>query len=444
MYTVEPARLSLTGRLARRIDGGFAFYATAATVVLAVILVSEAFARGWSQSWFVIVVYVLIAYLVLPRAHSALSAVYLPDYFIGRTRTREGLLSDPVNVAAVGSADQLHAVMRAGGWVLADDMGFRAAIRTIVATLGHRSYPSAPVSTMFLFGRRHAFCYQQEVDGTPGKRHHVRFWPTPAGWLLPGGRRVDWLAAGSFDRSVGLSSFTWQVTHRIAGEVDAERDHIVDTMRRADDSVEAAVIENFSTGYHSRAGGGDRIVTDGDLPVVDVRHVRATPAAHEQAVRMTATPRPLETTVGALLMLFRPVAAIVLIRAILTQHTVEGIRLPSGSGFTVAAIALTIAGVLAWIAIALGVLAGRGGARVVAMLVSGVAVATVAASWFHGSRQLTLEDGLAGFALDVAILFALSSRESRLWTQGRKRARRFRGQEAPVLHPPRWAGDAAA
>lgn len=33
------------------------------------------------------------------------------------------------------------------------------------------------------------------------------------------------------------------------------------------------VIADFSTGYHSRNGGGDSIRTDGDLPVVDVRAV---------------------------------------------------------------------------------------------------------------------------------------------------------------------------
>lgn len=41
----------------------------------------------------------------------------------------------------------------------------------------------------FFFGRQQDFAYQQEVDGSPEKRHHVRFWRCPDGWLLPGGRR---------------------------------------------------------------------------------------------------------------------------------------------------------------------------------------------------------------------------------------------------------------
>ena len=33
------------------------------------------------------------------------------------------------------------------------------------------------------------------------------------------------------------------------------------------------MIRDFSTGYHSRNGGGDTIQTDGDLPVIDLRGV---------------------------------------------------------------------------------------------------------------------------------------------------------------------------
>lgn len=113
------------------------------------------------------------------------------------------------------------------------------------------------------------------MDGSPEKRHRVRFWRCPDGWLLPGGRRVDWLAAGTFDTSVGLSLFTLQVTHRIDADTDIERDHIVASVREADPRVVVEVLRDFSTGYHSRNGGGDSIRTDGDLPIVDVRQVTA-------------------------------------------------------------------------------------------------------------------------------------------------------------------------
>ena len=64
-----------------------------------------------------------------------------------------------------------------------------------------------------------------------------------------------------------------QVTHKIDAETDIERDHIVETLRASHPAVVVEVLEDFATGYHSRNGGGDTIVTDGDLPVVDVRGV---------------------------------------------------------------------------------------------------------------------------------------------------------------------------
>ena len=96
----------------------------------------------------------------------------------------------------------------------------------------------------------------------------------PDGWLLPGGRRVDWLAAGTFDTRVGLSLFTLQVTHKIDANTDVERDHIVATVTAGGPRVTVDVIRDFSTGYHARNGGGDSIRTDGDLPVVDGRGLR--------------------------------------------------------------------------------------------------------------------------------------------------------------------------
>ncbi len=111
---------------------------------------------------------------------------------------------------------------------------WRSSWRIVTSTLTRRSYDDAPVSPLFLFGRQQDFAYQQEVDGNPAQRHHVRFWRCPEGWLLPGGRRVDWLAAGTFDTRVGLSLFTLQITHKIDANTDVERDHIVTTVTAAD------------------------------------------------------------------------------------------------------------------------------------------------------------------------------------------------------------------
>lgn len=255
------------------LDGFFFIYAGLASLWLAWLVFTESFMFGWWGIAFLVVFWLMLAYLVLPRLHRILTTIYVPDYFIGRARTSDGLLGDPVNLALDGEEAQLHAALAAAGWTRADDVTLASSWRIVTSTVTRRSYDEAPVSPLFLFGRQQDFGYQQEVEGNPARRHHVRFWRTPEGWLLPGGRRVDWLAAGTFDRAVGFSLFTLQVTHKIDADIDVERDHIVATVLAANPDARVEVLHDFSTGYHSRNGGGDSIRTDGDLPIIDVRAV---------------------------------------------------------------------------------------------------------------------------------------------------------------------------
>lgn len=255
------------------LDSFFFVLAGLSSVWLAVLLATESLGLGWGLLWFAVLFWALLAYLVLPRLHRILTRLYVPNYFIGRTRTSDGLLGDPVNLAVNGSAEQVHAALAAAGWTRADDVTIRSSWRIITSTLRRRSYLQAPVSPLLLFDRVQDFAYQQEVANNPAKRHHVRFWRCPAGWMLPGGHRVDWVAAGTFDRAVGLSLFTLQVTHKIDEHTDIERDHIVASIRQAVPQTGVVLIRDFATGYHSRNGGGDSIQTDGDLPVIDLRAV---------------------------------------------------------------------------------------------------------------------------------------------------------------------------
>ena len=253
------------------LDEFFFVFAGVAAIWLAWLLLTETFQIGWWGILVGVLFWGLLAYLVLPRIHRVLTTIYVPDYFIGRTRTSDGLLGDPVNLALMGDEDQLHSAMRSAGWTRADPVPLPSPLRITPSPIPRRSYHEAPVSPLFLFGRMQDFAYQQEVAGNPAKRHHVRFWRTPEGWLLPGGARVDWLAAGTFDRAVGFSLFTLQVTHKIDADTDIERDFIVKSVQDASPGVRLEILRDFSTGYHSRNGGGDTLRTDAHLPVLDLR-----------------------------------------------------------------------------------------------------------------------------------------------------------------------------
>jgi hypothetical protein len=222
------------------------------------------------------------AYVLLPRVQRLLAKIYVPDYFVGRARTSEGLLGDPVNLAVVGSEEALLQAMSDAGWTRADDLTFRSGLRLVRRTLVRRPYPAAPVSPLFLFSRRQDLAFEQEIPGRASQRHHVRFWKCPEGWYMPGGLSTDWVGAGTFDRSVGFSMFTLQITHKIGEDIDLERDHVLQTLQAAGDATSVHWVRNYFSGYHSRNGGGDAISTDGDLAVV---HVQERPGDTQPAGR---------------------------------------------------------------------------------------------------------------------------------------------------------------
>ncbi|MEP6481039.1 MAG: LssY C-terminal domain-containing protein [Rhodoglobus sp.] len=381
-------------------------------VWLAVVLVRESFGFGWWQLLFVIGFWVALAYLVLPRLHSILTSIYVPDYFIGRARTSDGLLGDPVNLALLGSEAQIHRAMLAAGWIRADDLSLRTGLRIVRSTVARHSYLEAPVSPLLLFNRTQDFAYQQEVDGSPGKRHHVRFWQAPEGWLLPGGHRAEWLAAGTYDRSVGFSLFTLQVTHKIAPDTDVERDHIVSTVTTAESAAKVSVIRDFSTGYHSRNGGGDAIVTDGDLPILDLRAVAAA-AVQEIASSDSRDRRPSPIIVGAVLTAVSGIVSIVTGIVEIAGSSAAVAHLDSDLRAFTSVLLLVLAAVIVVFGLATALLAWRvflGGrrARFIVMLLTVVSVAGLIVASETG-RQDDVRQNLWSVGLSVLVLLALSS-----------------------------------
>ena len=408
------------------VDWAFFLFGGIAAGWLAFLLLDESLQPR--HIWFLIIFWVALAYLVLPRVHLVLTRIYIPNYFMGRTRTSDGLFGDPVNLAFRGREEQLRSIMERAGWTAAAPVTLATSRRIVIDSLLHRSYPAAPVSPLFLFGRQQDFAYQQEIDGNPRRRHHLRFWRCPEGWLLPGGISVDWLAAAAYDRSVGVSFFTLQVTHRISPDIDAERDYVVSSLTASGSELSVHVIKDFSTGYHSRNGGGDSFETDGDLPVVDAGQVPALPGKPRVTAAGAAgggaagggVRRPAPTLIGAVLLLLRAVAALAVAGALLMNGS-EPWRglLPQQDAVEPDAANLP-AGILlvlfACVEVGLAVFILRGGnrARIAAMALSAAAITFQLISNFGGA-DVPLLANLVGYSLDVLLLLVLSSERARFF-----------------------------
>ncbi len=66
---------------------------------------------------------------------------------------------------------------------------------------------------------------------------------------------------------MGLSHTTLQVTHHIDGDVDAERDHLIDDWRQTGRLQDFYWLDDFHKNQEGKNGGGDRYFTDGRLAV---------------------------------------------------------------------------------------------------------------------------------------------------------------------------------
>ena len=147
----------------------------------------------------------------------------------------------------------------------------------VVAFVFNRPYPAAPFSTLFLFGRGQDVGFQKAIDGSPRKRHHIRFWAlsleqgeetlgTPEFWLNIDRPPLDapalWVGAGTKDTGISLTRFTFQITHRTDVDADAERDFIIGELKQAGAIVS---VTSYTAGQSLRVGRVNRYVTDGEV-----------------------------------------------------------------------------------------------------------------------------------------------------------------------------------
>ena len=186
------------------------------------------------------------------------------------TTTAQGRQGDAINVAFIGTEEELHRMFAAAGWYAADPITLETSIRIAADVVVHKPYAHAPVSDLYVWDRKQDAAFEQPVGDSPKQRHHVRFWCS---------REVDrqgeplWLGAATYDERVELSRTTGGITHKIGPEIDRERNKLVNDAARAGVLDGYYWVDPFHRIREGRNGGGDPYVTDGRLAVgvIDVR-----------------------------------------------------------------------------------------------------------------------------------------------------------------------------
>lgn len=223
------------------------------------------------------------AYLILPRAVRMGLKILQRQHVPSFTITGDGLPGDPVNLALAGTLSELRAAFAAAGWVEADRLNLTSSWKMIRAFVLDTSYPTAPFSTLYLFGRGQDVGFEKAIDNSPRKRHHVRFWAqslayaeTDAGTLdfwLNTDRPDDlahvlWVGAGTKDTGFSLTRMTFQITHATDSDANAERDHIIDALTVCGAIGKAAL---YKPGDQLRTDHVNHYVTDGEIAVAEIK-----------------------------------------------------------------------------------------------------------------------------------------------------------------------------
>ena len=131
----------------------------------------------------------------------------------------------------------------AAGWNPATPLGFDSSVRIAVDTVIDKPDPNAPVSSLYLYGRKEDLAFEKPVGHSPRERHHVRFWKSPE---TKHGRPL-WMGSATHDIGVELSHTTGQVTHHIAPDVDAERDLLLAELTAAKRVLGVRWVDGYQT-----------------------------------------------------------------------------------------------------------------------------------------------------------------------------------------------------
>jgi hypothetical protein len=213
-----------------------------------------------------IVGWLFFAYRLIPsvQRHRHIAAVAAAA--AERTTDAGGKAADPINVGLLGEEGQVQLAMQRAGWRVARPITVESTLGIFGAVVLGLSDARAPVSPLFLDGRRQDLAFERQVGGNPRRRHHVRFWAQAR--RVEGGRL--WLGAATFDEGVEIARSTGQITHRISVDIDEERDTLVGDLQRGGCAGPVHDTPGIGPRAGARTAEGRLFETDGRVAVVEL------------------------------------------------------------------------------------------------------------------------------------------------------------------------------
>ena len=200
-----------------------------------------------------------------------------------RTTTTTQSAADLINLAIVGSREQVVAAFRDAGWVNSDVLTKHSFVRDFYAFLNNSGYPQEPMRPFLLNGEPAEMKWQKSLNSY-ARRDHLRMWE----WTDSANGKTVWLSASTHDNSAALSLKYRQFVHHISPDIDEERSKVIRDLTAAGCVQSVHMVQRPGVPTMTESYNGDPVRTDGELAVVELKDCQS-PAPELAQVSTPAT-----------------------------------------------------------------------------------------------------------------------------------------------------------
>ena len=193
------------------------------------------------------------------------------------TVNHAGKEGDPINIQFTGTDGQVGAAFTTAAWYRADEIDLVTSARISLDSVLGRAYSTAPVSNLYLYGRKEDLAFERPGH-TVRQRDHIRLWQTGRS---DSDNRPIWIGSATKDSKVELAKTNHLPTHRIAPDLDAERALVISDLAQTGYIVKETTRPGFGKETHGTNGGGDPYFTDGQVAVLTLASVWTLPLAKQ-------------------------------------------------------------------------------------------------------------------------------------------------------------------
>lgn len=181
-----------------------------------------------------------------------------------RTLTGGGRASDVVNLAFMGSQDQIEAAFQAAGWTYGDKVSAWSVLREMRAMSSLNSYRHLPISSQWLDGRPPDIRLQKSFDSYQ-KREHIRLWNEDS-------LETDlWVGSVIRETSASWSIRTGRFIHHVDADLAAEREKVVRDLTLAGCVANVQRVGRAEQPQEEKNASGDELRSDGEVAVIALK-----------------------------------------------------------------------------------------------------------------------------------------------------------------------------